>query len=411
MTVQDVKLSVYFGESQTTGTRLTGDALMDCFARHGVTVAALHRGIEGYGIGRRIRTARFPDISTDLPLLAVAIDTRDRMESLLGDVDRIVEGGLVTLEHARLAVGDDLLRAEFARGPGRGATLTVFCGRAEQAGAKQAYRVVVDLLRRHGAAAACVLLGVDGVYRERRERAGLFTRNKNVPMEIVSVGDADVLQRVLPLLRDCLERPLVNLERIALLKQNGEQLDPLASLGSPGERSPEIWQAVRIYTRQTARFEGRTLSTELTRRLRKAGAAGVTTLRGEWGFSGDEAPYGDRFGTLASHMPTYTVYIDRPQKIAEVWPLIDEVTAEHGIVTSLLVPGYRERAGETVHGRLQLPERELVAAPDVPAAENPSPSQELSGTEARIPESSRISGAAHALRRFSATSTISTGTP
>ena len=46
-----------------------------------------------------------------------------------------------------------------------------------------------------------------------------------------------------------------------------------------------------------------------------------------------------RFGTLASHVPTYTVYVDRPQKVAEVWPLIDEVTAEHGIVTSLHVPG------------------------------------------------------------------------
>ncbi len=32
--------------------------------------------------------------------------------------------------------------------------------------------------------------------------------------------------------------------------------------------------------------------------------------------------------------------------------MIDEVTAEHGIVTSLRVPGYRERSGETVNGTL-----------------------------------------------------------
>jgi hypothetical protein len=55
---------------------------------------------------------------------------------------------------------------------------------------------------------------------------------------------------------------------------------------------------------------------------------------------------------VASHRPTYTVYIDRPEKVAEIWPLVDELTAEHGIVTSLIVPGYRERAGETVHGTL-----------------------------------------------------------
>jgi hypothetical protein len=36
--------------------------------------------------------------------------------------------------------------------------------------------------------------------------------------------------------------------------------------------------------------------------------------------------------------------------------VIDELTARHGIVTSLLVPAYRERAGETVHGSLDVAE-------------------------------------------------------
>ena len=37
--------------------------------------------------------------------------------------------------------------------------------------------------------------------------------------------------------------------------------------------------------------------------------------------------------------------------------MIDEVTAEHGVVTSVLVPGYRERIGETTHGSLDVAER------------------------------------------------------
>lgn len=48
------------------------------------------------------------------------------------------------------------------------------------------------------------------------------------------------------------------------------------------------------------------------------------------GFSSDERPYGDRFGTLTSHVPTYTVMVDRPRRVAELWPLVDEITAEHG---------------------------------------------------------------------------------
>jgi PII-like signaling protein len=101
-------------------------------------------------------------------------------------------------------------------------------------------------------------------------------------------------------------------------------------------------------------LKGRALYTELTRRLRKAGAAGVTTIRGHWGFSSDEPAYGDKFARLTSYAPTYTTYIDQPGKVAQVWPVIDELTAEHGIVTSLFVPAYRERRGQHVGGELRL---------------------------------------------------------
>jgi PII-like signaling protein len=93
-------------------------------------------------------------------------------------------------------------------------------------------------------------------------------------------------------------------------------------------------ETIRIYTRQSAQVNGRALHTEPTRRLREAGAAGITTIRAHWGFSSDEPPQGDQFARLASQVPTYTTYIDRPSKVAAVWPVIDELTADHGIVTS-----------------------------------------------------------------------------
>ena len=59
---------------------------------------ALLRGIEGFGINRRIHAERFPDLSTDLPLLAIAVDTAERIRGVLDDVDLAVPRGLVTLE-------------------------------------------------------------------------------------------------------------------------------------------------------------------------------------------------------------------------------------------------------------------------------------------------------------------------
>jgi PII-like signaling protein len=206
-----------------------------------------------------------------------------------------------------------------------------------------------------------VLLGVDGIHNGHRHRAGLLSRNVNVPVATIAVGSTHVLRRVLQALPDVLARPVANLERIAVVKHDGDLLEPLPLITDSGEGDPPVWIALRVYTRQSAHANGGAIYTTLTRRLREAGAAGVTTLRGEWGFSSDERPFGDRFGTLASHVPTYTVFVDRPSKIAEIWPIVDEITTRHGVVTAALVPAYRERAGEVEHGRLTVRSTDDVA--------------------------------------------------
>jgi PII-like signaling protein len=354
MIADAVKLSVYFGESLTAGRALASDALMACFADHRLTAATLLRGIEGFGINRRIHAERFPDVSTDLPLLAVAVDTRERIRAVLNDVDRSVPRGLVTLEQTRLATGKDVGEAEFPDGPGKAAKLTIYCASGERAGRRPAYREAVALLRRCGASGATVLPAVDGMLGGTRRRARLFATNASTPMTIISVGRRDRLRRSLRQLEGILPAPVVTLEPIALLKHDGELLEPLPTVADAARDGHEVWQTLRVYTRRSAQVNGRALHSELVRCLREAGAAGATTILGDWGFSSDEPPHGDRLGRVASHRPTYTVHVDRPRKVAQVWPLVDELTVEHGIVTSLLVPGYRERSGDTVYGSLDV---------------------------------------------------------
>jgi PII-like signaling protein len=352
MIADALELSVYFGESVASGPALASDALMACFAEHRVRTAALLRGIEGFGLNRRIHAERFPDVSTDLPLLAVAVDARERIRAVLDDVDRVMPRGLVTLETVRLARGADVGRVELPAGSGRAAKLTVWCGAGERVGRRPAYREVVALLRRCGASGATVLPGVDGLLRARRRRARLFSANARTPLMIVSVGAVEPLREALSRLAQLLRTPTVTLERIAQLKRDGVPLEPLPAPARAAAGAPDAWQTIRVYTRRSALADRRALHSELVRCLREAGGAGATTILGDWGFSSNEPPHGDRLGRVSSHRPTYTVYVDRPRRVAEVWPLIDRLTAAHGIVTSRFVPGYRERSGETVHGSL-----------------------------------------------------------
>ncbi|MBV8940350.1 MAG: DUF190 domain-containing protein [Solirubrobacterales bacterium] len=60
--------------------------------------------------------------------------------------------------------------------------------------------------------------------------------------------------------------------------------------------------------------------------------------RGIWGFHGDHAPHGDRLLQLRRHVPVVTVVIDTPDRIAETFEVVDELTDEAGLVTSEMVP-------------------------------------------------------------------------
>ena len=53
-------------------------------------------------------------------------------------------------------------------------------------------------------------------------------------------------------------------------------------------------------------------------------------------------------------MPVCTITIDTPQRTAESFKIIDEVTSEHGLVTSEMVPAVTAMSESETHGGLRL---------------------------------------------------------
>ena len=102
-----------------------------------------------------------------------------------------------------------------------------------------------------------------------------------------------------------------------------------------------LYQKLMVYCGEQSRHAQRPLYSELVRALRSAGAAGATALRGIWGYHGDHAPHGDRFWSLRRHVPVVCVVVDRPAAMRRWYPIIDELTAQTGLVTAELVPGLR----------------------------------------------------------------------
>jgi PII-like signaling protein len=348
-----LKLTTYFGERDRSGDHLLADELLELYADHQIETSVLLRGISGFGLTHHLRTDQLLSLSEDLPLVSVAVDTKERVDRLLADVMAIQKRGLVTVERARMISGD----------PGPVAApdelnqvtkLTVYLGRGQRVAGADAFRAVCDLLHQRGLAGATVLLGVDGTKHGQRNRAGLVGRNADVPMMIVSVGANETIIGVLPALAELDPRPTLTLERVGLCKRDGELLARPDELPGVDEHGLGIWQKLMVHTSESARHEGKPLHRVLVARLRAANVAGATSLRGIWGFHGDHAPHGDKLLQVHRHVPVVTIVIDRPERIAKAFGIIDELTDQRGLVTSEMVPAAAAMSAQKTTGGLRL---------------------------------------------------------
>lgn len=353
MNDDSLKLTTYFGERDRVDGGFLADALLDVYGRHELEVSLLLRGALGFGLKHHVRTDRLLTLSEDLPCVSVAVDLRERIERALGDVMELKRKGLVTLERARLLTGE-FPALELPAELHEATKLTVYVGRQEQAYGIPVYQAVCDLLYRRGVAGATALLGVDGTAHGTRRRARFFSRNAEVPMMIIAIGDGDVIARTLPDLGGLVRRPLATLERVRVCKRDGARLAEPHPIPGTDEHGLALWQKLMIYGSEQAQVDGRPLHEELVRRLRESGASGATTLRGVWGFHGDHAPHGDKLVQLRRHVPTVTIVVERADRIMDVFAIVDDVTSERGLVTSEMVPASAAMAEGTTRGGLRM---------------------------------------------------------
>ena len=348
MTVDCLKLTVYFGESDRVGHHLLSDALLDLFSQRSLHASLLLRAAEGFGVKQTLRTDRFLTLSEDLPLVAVAVDRPAAIEAILPEVTELVDGGLVTVERARLVAGTGDLGVHTAT------KLTIQLGRDERVRGGPAFVAVVDHLRAHGFSGATVLLGVDGTEHGLRRRARFLARNETVPASVVSIGPGDAAAEAIAGLEELARGPIVLLEQVGVCKRDGALLSTPPRVASTDAAGLDLWQKLTVYGSEQARHDGRPQHLALVSSLRAAGAAGATAVRGVWGYSGDHAPHGDRLLRIRRNVPVVTTVIDRPEEARRWFEIVDECTSASGLVTSEIVPAFHAVAPGARVGGLRL---------------------------------------------------------
>jgi PII-like signaling protein len=68
----------------------------------GVAGATVLRGSMGYGAHSRLHTFKIERLAEDLPVVLEFVDSREKLERFLADVDAVVREGLATMEKAEV---------------------------------------------------------------------------------------------------------------------------------------------------------------------------------------------------------------------------------------------------------------------------------------------------------------------
>ena len=97
-------LRIFIGESDKFDGVPLYEAIVREARRLNLGGATVFRGLMGYGAHSRMHTAKLLRLSEDLPIVIEIVDSPEKIEAFLPELDRMMNEGLVTVERAKVLV-------------------------------------------------------------------------------------------------------------------------------------------------------------------------------------------------------------------------------------------------------------------------------------------------------------------
>ena len=247
-----VLLRVFAGEADREGGQSLYRAVIEAALEAGLAGATALRGPLSYG-SRQLNFEFNVDAPGNLPMVVEIIDSADKIEAFLPQLDSMIGSGLVTLEMVRMArLGRRTSGAlEFSLGneapsapspgqlkeeaqmevPHEAVLLRIFTGNDDRCGVEEPlYLAIVMKAREMHLAGATVLRGPLGFGHSRRLHKGRLLATDDRPV-IIEICDAvEKINAFLPVLDGMMESGLVTIEKARVIQYGRERTSYLERL-------------------------------------------------------------------------------------------------------------------------------------------------------------------------------------
>ena len=215
--------------------------------------------------------------------------------------------------------------------PSRASLLRLYVNSSDRWRGKPLYQAVVETARTSGLAGASVFrvelsYGTHGRLNDERSDY----ESADIPVLIEVIDAPERTERLLVELGSMVGEGLATVRAVGVFRYAHPGEKRGATGPAPSERSTPMQiegdaQRVTVYIGSSDTWNGGNLATAIVERCRAMGIAGATVTRGVMGFGKQSLVHKAHFLGLSDDLPERVEVVDRPERVAALLPILDEM--------------------------------------------------------------------------------------
>ena len=220
-----VKVTIYLSEGTTHHGVPVYSSILDFLFYRGVAGATVTKGIAGFGADHHMHSSSTVEIADRLPLKIEFIDTREKVDSLLGKLEELAGSGLIEVQETMVVKPAQLTKSKKAVPPehlkieGRAQMMRIFLSEEDRWKNKPLYEALTEAMRANDIAGVTVYRGILGYGAHRRmhkDKPLLSSHHGSVMLS--AIDTAEKLKALLPLVDQMVEEGLVVFSDVDIIK-------------------------------------------------------------------------------------------------------------------------------------------------------------------------------------------------
>ncbi len=220
-----VKVSIYLSEGSGRHGISSYSRILDFLFFRGVSGATVLKGVAGFGADHHLHSADLLQISDHLPLKIEFIESREKVDELLGKLEELAGSGLIEIQETTVAKPAQpskvkkFVPAEHVKIEGKAQIMRIYVGESDRWKERPLHQALVEAMRANDIAGVTVYRGILGYGAHRRMHRDSPLHLSHDSSIMLSVIDTEEkLRAFLPIVEQMVQEGLVVMSDVEIIK-------------------------------------------------------------------------------------------------------------------------------------------------------------------------------------------------